>query len=98
MTQLRCDPVPRLREGVYAAALKEKVRFDPSFGFVALRTNSSAAHAMAIVRGAGIGALPTYAPLLSSERVSVLPEFELRRDVWLAQRGVATFVLFQGVG
>lgn len=70
-------------EQIKVAALKEKVRTDPSFGFVALRTNNSAAHAMAIVRGAGIGALPTYAPLLSSELVSVLPEFELRRDIWL---------------
>ena len=38
---------------------------------------------MTVVRGGGIGALPTYAPLLSPELVPILPEFDLRRDVWL---------------
>ncbi|TBW32258.1 LysR family transcriptional regulator [Siculibacillus lacustris] len=70
-------------EQIKAAALKEKVRSDPSFGFVAVKTNSSAAHAMAIVQGGGIGALPTYGTQLSSELVRIMPEFSLKRDIWL---------------
>jgi DNA-binding transcriptional LysR family regulator len=52
-------------------------------GFLAIRTNSSTAHAAAIANGAGIGWLVTYAAALGTKMVSIDLDLRSTRDVWL---------------
>jgi DNA-binding transcriptional LysR family regulator len=52
-------------------------------GIVALRTNSSTAHAHAIELGIGIGALPTYAVALAPELIPVDIGVRHQVDVWM---------------
>ena len=59
-------------------------------GLVMLRNNSSAAHFWSIVKGAGIGALPTYAEGIGAKLVPLdlgLPSAVV--DVWMAYRSDA---------
>lgn len=53
-------------------------------GFVAVRTNTSSAHAYAISQGAGIGVLPTYARAVTKRVRPICPDFRFRRDIWMA--------------
>jgi Transcriptional regulator len=56
----------------------------PQLGTVAFRTNVSTTHYWMIVRGAGIGALPTYAPVLGAKLVPIdIPEIRVSQDIWL---------------
>jgi DNA-binding transcriptional LysR family regulator len=52
-------------------------------GIVALRTNSSTAHAHAIELGIGIGALPTYAAALAPDLIPVDVGVRHQVDVWM---------------
>lgn len=52
-------------------------------GFVAVRTNTSSAHAYAISKGAGIGVLPTYARAVTKRVVPVVRDQHLRREIYL---------------
>lgn len=51
--------------------------------FVAVRTNTSSAHAYAISRGAGIGVLPTYARAVTKRVVPVLRDLHLTREIYI---------------
>lgn len=56
----------------------------PQVGTVAFRTNTSSTHYWIIARGAGIGMLPTYAPLLGGKVVPVdIPGTLFSQDIWL---------------
>ena len=63
--------------------LQEHVKTDPRYRFVSIRTNTSSAHAFAIARGAGIGALPTYARALTKRIKPINTDFHLKREIWL---------------
>jgi DNA-binding transcriptional LysR family regulator len=51
---------------------------------VGLRVNTSSAQVLAATHGAGITALPTYAPLVTHNLVQVAPDLQIVRDIWLA--------------
>lgn len=56
----------------------------PQVGTVAFRTNVSTTHYWMIARGAGIGALPTYAPAIGTKLVPIdIPELRISQDIWL---------------
>jgi DNA-binding transcriptional LysR family regulator len=55
----------------------------PHLGFLAVRTNSSTAHAAAIANGAGIGWLVTYGTALGAKMVPIDLDLRTTRDVWL---------------
>jgi DNA-binding transcriptional LysR family regulator len=55
----------------------------PQPGFLAIRTNSSSAHAAAIANGAGIGWLVTYGVALGTKMVPIDLELRSSCDVWL---------------
>src|SRR5437868_5349573 len=55
----------------------------PRPGFLAVRTNSSTAHAAAIANGAGIGWLATYGVALGTRMVPLDLDLRTARDVWL---------------
>lgn len=56
----------------------------PQIGTVAFRTNVSSTHYWVIARGAGIGALPSYAPLLGGKVVPVdVGNLRFSTDIWL---------------
>lgn len=69
--------------------LQEHVRNDPQYRFVSICTNTSSAHAFAIARGAGIGALPTYARALTKRIKPIDTNFHLKRDIWLVYHSEA---------
>jgi DNA-binding transcriptional LysR family regulator len=75
--ELVADQVP-------SELLEERVRDDPYFQFVVVRTNSSSAHAAAVASGVGIGALPTYARLINKRLIPLETDFHLKRTIWLA--------------
>ena len=52
-------------------------------GFLAVRTNSSTAHAAAVANGAGIGWLVTYAAALGTKMVPIDLDLRSTREVWL---------------
>lgn len=52
-------------------------------GFISMKTNTSSSHANAVARGAGIGALPTYARALTKKLVPVCDEFHFRKEVYM---------------
>lgn len=62
----------------------EKYAPEAGQNFISMRTNTSSSHANAIARGAGIGALPSYARAISSRLVAICPEFYMKRDIFLA--------------
>jgi DNA-binding transcriptional LysR family regulator len=51
---------------------------------VGLRVNTSSAQVLAATHGAGITALPTYAPLVTNNLIQLAPDWHLTRDIWLA--------------
>jgi DNA-binding transcriptional LysR family regulator len=51
---------------------------------VGLRVNTSSAQVLAATHGAGVTALPTYAPLVTHNLVQVAPDWHIVRDIWLA--------------
>jgi DNA-binding transcriptional LysR family regulator len=55
----------------------------PHLGFLAVRTNSSTAHAAAIANGAGIGWLVTYGAALGANIVPIDLDVRSSCDVWL---------------
>ncbi len=55
----------------------------PRLGFLAIRTNSSSAHAAAIANGAGIGWLVTYGAALGTKMVPIDLDLRSSRDIWL---------------
>lgn len=56
----------------------------PQVGHVAFRTNVSSAHYSLIARGCGIGALPTYAGVISKKIVPIdIPGLHIGQDIWL---------------
>lgn len=55
----------------------------PAPGLVALRTNVSSAHYWSIIKGAGIGVLPTYAHILGASLVPLDLDVHETVDVWL---------------
>lgn len=52
--------------------------------FVTMKTNTSSSHAYAVARGAGIGALPTYARALTKRLVPVCDGFHFRKEIYMA--------------
>ncbi len=57
----------------------------PQPGFVALRTNVSSMHYWSIIKGAGIGMLPTYTPAIGAASIVPLDVgIYLPVDIWLA--------------
>jgi DNA-binding transcriptional LysR family regulator len=53
-------------------------------GFVAMRNNVSTAHFWSIAKGAGIGWLPTYAPMLGDPLIPLDIGIKFELDIWLA--------------
>ena len=53
-------------------------------GFVSLVTNTSTAHFWAVVRGGGIGMLPTYLGCLGARIVPLDIDLRLRHEIWLS--------------
>jgi DNA-binding transcriptional LysR family regulator len=53
-------------------------------GFVALSTNTSTAHLWAVIRGAGIGMLPTYLSWLGARIVPIDLDLRVRHEIWLS--------------
>jgi DNA-binding transcriptional LysR family regulator len=64
-------------------AWPRKLGIEDIEGIVGIRTNSSAAHFYAVERGAGIGALPTYASALGSNLVPIDVGVHHRMDIWM---------------
>jgi DNA-binding transcriptional LysR family regulator len=64
--------------------LEEDVTADDKRAFIGLRVNTSSAQLLAVSNGAGVTALPTYAPALFSRLVHVATDCFIRRDIWLA--------------
>ncbi len=64
--------------------LEEDVTADDKRAFVGLRVNTSSAQVLAVMHGAGVTALPTYAQALTSRLVHVATDCHIRRDIWLA--------------
>jgi DNA-binding transcriptional LysR family regulator len=52
--------------------------------YVNIRLNTSSGQLMAVMYGAGVAGLPTYAPLVSHSLVHVAREYSFPRDIWLA--------------
>jgi DNA-binding transcriptional LysR family regulator len=75
--ELVADQIP-------SSKLEDDVTSDDKRAFVRLRVNTSSAQVLAVTRGAGVTALPTYARALTSRLVHVAADFRLRRDIWLA--------------
>lgn len=55
----------------------------PQPGFVAIRSNVSSAHLWSIVKGAGIGMLPTYAEAIGTRLVPIDVGLHAPFDIWL---------------
>lgn len=53
-------------------------------GFVAMRNNVSSAHVWAISKGAGVGWLPTYVPVLGDPLIPLDLGVKFELDIWLA--------------
>ncbi len=53
-------------------------------GFVAFATNTSTTHFWCVIRGAGIGMLPTYLAHLGARIVPIDIGMEISHDIWLA--------------
>ena len=70
---------PQLQKGAWGHHLN----LDDVEGIVGLRTNSSSALFYAVERGAGIGALPTYAMALNAPVVPVDIGIHHHMDIWL---------------
>lgn len=69
----------------------EKIGGNPK-NLVSMRMNTSSSHAYAIVSGAGIGPLPTYARTISKNLIPVCDDYHLRREVYLVCHKEATKV------
>lgn len=63
---------------------REDITKDDLRRFVGIRVNTSSAQVMAVTHGAGIAALPTYAPLVTHSLVHVAKDYSFPRDIWLA--------------
>ena len=76
--------VLQIAEQTATLALYSKTLPDlPSPPFIALKTNVSSAHTLAVANGAGIGWLPTYVSALGTGLVPVDCGLNFRLDVWL---------------
>ncbi len=76
--------VLQIAEQTATLALYSKTLPDlPSPPFVALKTNVSSAHTLAVANGAGIGWLPTYVSALGTGLIPVECGLNFRLDVWL---------------
>jgi DNA-binding transcriptional LysR family regulator len=53
-------------------------------GFVALSTNTSTCHLWAVIRGAGIGMLPTYLAWLGAKIVPIEIGLHVKHEIWLS--------------
>ena len=53
-------------------------------GFIALRANTSSAYYLAVVEGAGIGMLPSYAATLDADLTPLDLGVERRHDIWMS--------------
>jgi DNA-binding transcriptional LysR family regulator len=62
----------------------EKYAGREQVGFVAMRNNVSSAHVWAISKGAGIGWLPTYVPVLCDPLIPLDLGVKFDLDIWLA--------------
>lgn len=63
--------------------MEEKLIGGSKRGVLVLRNNSSVAHFWSVVKGAGIGALPTYAQVLGAHLVPLNPNTTYPVDIWL---------------
>jgi DNA-binding transcriptional LysR family regulator len=70
---------PQLDEGVAARFLG----IGKAEGIIGIRTNASTAHYHAVEKGAGIGAIPTYAAVLSKNLVPIDVGFEHFVEIWM---------------
>ncbi|WP_430727089.1 LysR substrate-binding domain-containing protein [Variibacter gotjawalensis] len=61
-------------------------------GFVAMRTNTSAAYAWTIAKGAGVGWLPTYARACGARVVPLDLDMRLKLGIWLVHHPSASRV------
>jgi DNA-binding transcriptional LysR family regulator len=62
----------------------EKYAGREQLGFVAMRNNTSTAHFWSIAKGAGIGWLPTYVPMLGDSLIPLDFGIKFELDIWLA--------------
>lgn len=69
---------------VQVDSLRREMNDDMLRSNVGLRVNTSSAQLLAATTGAGVTALPTYAPLITNNLVQVAPDWHLVRDIWLA--------------
>jgi len=86
--------IEELRQHRFVVHADEEGRWEPAYrrffgdrspdGFVTLRNNSSTGHFWSIVKGAGIGALPTYAQALGANLVPLDFGVVEKHDIWLA--------------
>ena len=70
---------PQLEEGAWASRLG----LDSIEGIVGVRTNASSALLYAVEKGAGIGALPTYASVINAPVMPVDIGLQHHLDIWL---------------
>ena len=70
---------PQLADGGWAT----KLGLDTIEGIVGVRTNASSALLYAVEKGAGIGALPTYASVINAPVVPVDISLQHHMDIWL---------------
>jgi len=75
--------VQQVAPGLNEHALEESFGIASIDDIVAIRTNSSTAHFYAIEKGAGIGALPTFAVALGAPVVPVDIGHRYHLDIWL---------------
>jgi len=55
----------------------------PQEGFVSIKNNGGSGHLWAIIRGAGIGMLPTYVPAIGCNVVPIDLDVRRRYEIWL---------------
>lgn len=67
-----------------AQAMYEKYAGREQLGFVAMRNNVSSAHVWAVSKGAGIGWLPTYVPVVGGPLIPLDIGIKFEMDIWLA--------------
>ncbi|MBO9712900.1 LysR family transcriptional regulator [Sphingomonas sp.] len=75
--------VEQFAPGVNSGLIDYFVGTDRPAGFMPIRSNSAMSLYWAVINGAGIGAFPTYARVLSKQLIPLSLPFQLRFDLWI---------------
>ncbi len=75
--------VEQVIDGIPHKALDIFIPAERPLGFITIRANTSTAHYLSILYGAGIGLLPTYIAAVTKEVIALDLGVNMRRDVWL---------------